>query len=331
MNPVTTWVKELSHCWPVLAPSGLEVASAPLPLMTANGQCRVAVDGAGARHLLIPLGPSERPSLGDEEGAVTVRVRTHSFGTGPTRYVDISCFRLDLFDLFDDVLTDVLVAIEAAMESPAETAIAVVNRWRSLLQIRSRRVLTYVGQLALFGELFVLKMTEERNRVRISSWRGPLREPHDIVLDDRAVEVKTVGLASTSIEIHGVRQLEPPGVPLALVVVSVEEDPDGRTLPELVTSLLDTVDDRSEAIRRLGAVGYTVRDSEHYKQRFSVPTVEHVEVSDNTPRIVPSTFAAGGVPGGVDRLVYSVELSSLRSWLTAGEPALRDWLGTEKS
>ncbi len=327
MTAPRDWLRELSHSWPLLqGERRTEIATAPLPLGDAATPVRAGVDGTGARHLLVPVG-DEEIRLEPVEGALLAEVRTYTFASVPRRYVDISCSRPDLFRILDEILSDILVGVADAPHAPAHAALHVLEHWRTLLATRRARLLTLVGQMSLVGELTVLDLITRGDALDISCWRGPRREPHDIVLPRLAVEVKAIGTTSTEVEIHGVHQLEPPGVPLALVLATVAQSDSGTTLPELVERILARATDRGRAVRLLTAAGYAQADAERYRERFAVTEIAHTEVTDTVPRIVPKSFGVSGVPAGVDGITYRIELGALDSLVARGETALTDWTG----
>jgi hypothetical protein len=319
------WLTELQHTWPVLSPhTQTEISTSPVQLGSADA--RVGLDGAGGRHLLVAIAdPNDTPASDEVDGSLVVRIRTYTFAGTPRRYVDIVCNRPDLFDLFDEVLSDVADCLETA-DRPTIAAAEVVERWRALMATRPARMLTLTAQMSLVGELHILMTTAPDQAIDIATWRGPLREPHDIRLPDRALEVKTLGSTSTTIEIHGIQQLDPPGCPLALVLVEVTETDRGRTLPEMVDELLDRATARSDAIRILATAGYSPVDADRYPQTYAVNEVAYVEVAESVPRIVHGSFAAGALPNGVDDVTYRVELEALDPVLIRGESALLAWV-----
>jgi hypothetical protein len=318
------WATELAHTWPLLEAEGpTRISSAPLPIPAVGGSVRIGVDGGDGRHLLVPVGDEEVRADG-LEGALTVLLRTYTFQDTPLRYVDVSCTRPDLVHAFDNVLVDILGQIEHT-PAPASTTVEAVSRWRALLATRRGEKLTLTEQMSLFAELTVLDAVTQGAELPSRWWRGPRREPHDIVTPARAVEVKAVGSTSVGVTIHGVDQLEPPGRPLALVVAEVAEDRGGRTLPELVDAVLARADDRGEALWLLTAAGFERADAERYQERFTISDIGHVEVSNALPRVVPSSFGAGGVPSGVSRIEYRLDLNVLDPLLIRGESALRAW------
>lgn len=328
MTGTHDWDRELRHSWPLLrARSATEVMTVPIQAVPGPDPVRVGVDGAGARHLLIPLDDGDAIRGDDGEATMSVRVRTYTFSRTPLRYVDIVCLRPDLFDLFDDVLVDVLGTISSGDGSPARKAVDVVSRWRALLGTRRGHLLTLVGQMSLVAELTVLDLVTRDVPLDISWWRGPLHAPHDIVLPDHAFEVKAVGTTASTVEIHGLGQLEPPGLPLALVLVDVQEGDDGTTLPDLVDRVLGRATDRGAAIRLLAGAGYSTSDADRYDERFVVTGLSTVEITDAVPRIVTSSFGAGGVPAGVAGVTYRLGLDALDTFVVRGESALLAWAG----
>lgn len=327
MNEASPWATELSHAWPILVADGGEVASCPLPLEVGGRSIRVAVDGVGSRHLLIPLQHGEQPPSDDRDGVLRLGVRTLPAGSVQMRFRSLTCHDADLFDVFDDLLADVLLAVEADPALAIVSTDGVVARWRALFRLRSGRSLSVVAQLGLFAELHVLLLVSG-DPVPVASWRGPLREPHDIRTGRVAVEVKAVGASSSSVEIHGVRQLDPPpGSPLALVVVRLEEEDRGSSLPEIAQRLMDRADDRGKARDLLGRAGYAATDAYRYTSRWAATETRFVEVGDGVPRVVDSSFATGAPAAGVERLTYSIELARLLPLTTLGENALVEWVG----
>jgi len=321
------WAVELDHTWPLLETKGsTSIASAPLPIEAGAGSVRVGVDGGQGRHLLVPVG-DEDVRADDVEGALTVLLRTYTFHDTPLRYVDVACTRPDLAHAFDNVLVDVLGQIEHT-PTPAGTTVEALSRWRALLATRRGIKLSLTEQMSLFAELTVLDLVTRGERLSAQWWRGPRREPHDIVTPRRALEVKAVGATSSTVTIHGIDQLEPPGLPLALVVVEVAEDPNGRSLPELIDAVLSRVEDLGEALWLLTAAGFERVDSDRYDERFTVVDVGHVQVSDALPRVVESSFGPAGLPMGVSRVAYHIGLDILDPLLTRGEHALRTWAAT---
>ena len=92
--------------------------------------------GGGNRHLLVAVDAADRKAPDDVVGAVLVNRRRLTFETTAT-YLDVQCVRADLFDLFDDLLSDVIDVVDGG--GGADAAVEVIDRWRSLLAVRGRQ------------------------------------------------------------------------------------------------------------------------------------------------------------------------------------------------
>lgn len=324
MTPTRRWQRELLHTWPVLRPTGSAEFATSVIQLGAERRVRLAVDNHATRHLLIPTGEEEL-QVDPVEGVLTVGTRTDSFSGSRIRHLDIGCRRVDLFDVFDELVCEVLSAIEGTTRSPTTTALEVIDKWRTLLTARGGRLLTLPRQVALFAELTVLDILAEVSELHSSWWRGPLREPHDIVGPSAAIEVKAVGAASSEVEIHGAHQLDPPGMPLALVLIETTEVADGRTVSDLARSFLNRASDAGLARRLLAQAGWCPADADAYTTRFAANQIVHIEVSAEIPRVVPELFVAGDLPTGVVSMNYSVAVDALNPHAVRGESALQEW------
>lgn len=290
---------------------------------------RLAVDREGLRHLLIGVRRTDRRVPEDVIGALTVKRKVYTFDGPAAMYLDVRCTRGDLFDIFDELLRDIVTVVLDG--GGADTAIEVIQKWRSLLAIRGRQVLSQSAQRGLFAELHVLRIAQADGPIDASFWRGPLQEPHDILMPWIALEVKSVSSQSHSVEIHGAQQMAEPGRPLALVLVEIDEDPTGETVAEMAARLLNDAADRELALSRLTMAGYSQTDSEAYPALFKVRRVRHLVVNDRTPRIVPQAFANGALPEGLLYLNYGLDLHALEQYLIDGESSLQQWIETPQS
>lgn len=316
---------ELSRRWAILGPTSGDSFLLTSTIEESSGSdVRVGVDRMGARHLLVAVAIEDRRIPEDVMGALQISRKVYSFDGNKAQYLDIECIRADLFDLFDEVLVDILVAFAGSRR--ADTAVEVIERWRSLLSARGRNVLSMSAQHGLVAELYILTLAFRGSLVDACSWRGPLGEPHDLVLSGCAIEVKAIGPKSRVIEIHGPDQLEPPGKPLALVIVELVEDESGSSLADLADELIRTAMDRESAIHRLAMAGYSPADSHLYAIKFKVESIRFVLVGRHIPRIVAAAFAADIFPSGIAYLNYGVEIAALEPFVVRGETELAQWI-----
>ncbi len=191
---------DLSNRWAVLGPATADDNLLSSALSSSSGrELRIAVDRAGNRHLLVAVDTTDRKNPADVIGALLVKRRRLTFDTTAT-YLDLQCTRADLFDLFDDLLSDVIHVVDGG--GGADAAIDVIDRWRSLLAARARQHLSQAAQRGLIAELYVLQLVYGSDPIDVDTWRGPLGEPHDVVTATTALEVKSMGSLSRNIEIQ---------------------------------------------------------------------------------------------------------------------------------
>lgn len=315
---MTDELSVLERAWAVLeAPRGRELSSYPVDVAFGGLPCRVALDSAGTRHVLIPvdsepLQPDSRPSV------LGLTIRRLAFGNEESNYVDLSCAEQDLFAEFDDVVADVLEAAQEA-ERPGSAAVRAVGRWRRLFRSRLVRGLSHQAKLGLFAELTMLSaLLDTEPTLPVDLWRGPLREPHDFETPRACLEIKALGLDTDTVTIHGLAQLDThDDKPLELVLVAVVEDPDGTTLAELVSRLRDRVHSRAELRSRLNAAGWSDNTGAEDSEAFIAGEVRRIAITDDVPRLAASSLVAGALPNGVDELSYAVDVAALLPHATA--------------
>jgi hypothetical protein len=302
----------LERAWAVLTPPrSTQYASYPLELHLAGSAVRVALDREGTRHLLVPteneaVTPDTRPSV------LQLAIRDLHFGDGVRTYVDLSCTDRELYSEFDEVVEDVLDAL-AETDRPGTETVRTVSRWRRLFKSQLFRGLSLQAKVGLFAELSVLSSLLERDpKLSVECWTGPLRKPHDFEATARCLEVKGIGADSDGFVIHGLEQLATHDArPLDLVVITVEADPEGTSLEDLVAQLRERVSSRGEFRRLLNASGWSDDQTTPVVDYFSISSVMHVEVGEATPCVVPDTLVDGKLPPGVSDVNYRLDLGEL--------------------
>jgi hypothetical protein len=307
----------LHRAWAVLSPPETsELASYPLDISVARTPCRVALDRSGTRHLLIPTADEEAVTLDPRPSVLRLASRRLAFGGAPTRYIDVACSETDLFPEFDDVAADVLEVV-ADSDAPAIAAVQVIARWRRLFRAgAAARHLSHEAKLGLFAELSVLvALLEAGPGTTVDMWRGPLREPHDFEAPTRCLEVKGLGPDSDRIVVHGLAQLAGHDArPLDLVLLTVENDPDGTGLDELIDRARAARTPQSLFLSRMVAAGWPATGQlalPSNEDRFTVTRCLRVRVGDGIPRLIPHDLVNGTLAPGIGGLRYQVELPAL--------------------
>jgi len=240
------WRLELRRTWltlPAASPVAGQFEAAPMAESPA-GPIRVAVDETGQRVLLVPSGsigglPSGGPAL-------TIEEKRYTFGTDTRNLLVVGCTDAELFGVFDEFLTSLLDEI-AQSEDPALVTLAAVDEWRGLLNARTRESLTVERELGLAAELLVLEILTSDGSFDPGIWRGPLREPKDVVGPDYWVEVKGIGIRQERVTINGIDQLaDVEGAAGGyLSVLMLERSDKGRSVSEIVSVLRSRCGDRA--------------------------------------------------------------------------------------
>jgi hypothetical protein len=310
---------ELQRAWAVLsAPRTAALSSYPLDVTAGALACRVALDGAGLRHLLVPapgeiLAPDRRPSV------LSSSVRALTFDREMTTYVDIWCNEPDLHAEFDDVIDDLLDAVDGAA-APGATALAGLSRWRRLFRTRLMRGLSAEARIGLFAELTVLRaLFDSEPSLPVEVWTGPLGQPHDFETPIRCLEIKATGPHHEPIAINGIEQLDThDGRPLELLILTVLPDPEGTTLTELIDIVRLATGGAGGFGQRLQRLGWQPDPLTIDTDAFVVGEMLRVPITDSTPRLVPASLAAGALPDGVSDLSYRLDRDALTAHAAQG-------------
>jgi len=280
----------------------------------------IGMDAQSQRHILIKLFESDLDL--DDRQTRGVRVATRELGGEghePGRYIDLVCQDPSGHSAFDLIGGEIAERLIVGAD-PASVAVAkVIGKWRRFWGQVPRSILSTSEQLGLFAELWFL-ITWLAPRVSVTEamkrWRGPLGSRHDFEWVGRSVEVKATTSTRGAIHrVNGVDQLEPPeqGELLLFSLRLREEAGAENTLSAVIRICQQAVADDADAASmldsRLAQAGYSpVHDSEYAKMHLRVVGEGLYRVTNEFPRIVPTSFTAG-LPVGVERIEYEVNLS----------------------
>jgi hypothetical protein len=312
MQNADNWREVVTRGWAALAatPStGPGVQTLSLPAGPV-GATRLHIADDGFRHLLVrSTRPDEAP--GPSGDALKVEVRTLTFDGVDEDFIDVGCTRNDLFDVFDDLVVSI-VAETARTGDAAEATITMLSRWRELLRARTER-LTHQQEMGVFAELAVLeRLQRPETPFRAAWWRGPLREPKDVVVDGTGwAEVKAVGRASTQVTINGLDQLDDlDNLPGFLAVLVLTESDNGASVADLAARLRAGTPPEDHGLfdDLLLRAGWTDPGD---ARRWDID--EWIVVpATSCPRLRSAVFV-GGVPAAVTEVRYDLDIAVLRS------------------
>jgi hypothetical protein len=281
---------------------------------SAEGPALLAVDSQGLRHLLIPVRAGTK--FEPDERSSGVRLSSRSLldnGLG-TSFVDVSCRKPHLFEVFRSLVAEVLETLVTEPGRPATVAQRVLNRWRELLDRDRPGILSDEELVGLFGELLILKQLVQRTPGAVSIWSGPHGARFDFQRSTVCLEVKsTTSMERKIVHVHGIDQLDPgDGFDLYLAVIGLERVVDaGISVPEILGEIRQMAVDSLELASRLASIGYSEHDEAFYRERrFSLRSTDFFYVDGSFPRIIRSSFLMGDVPQQIESVRYAVDLTS---------------------
>lgn len=304
---------DLAATWIALTnqlPGAGEVRLAPLDLTTPDGEVFAGRDGTGRRHLLLPV-PYSTPIRIDRTSR-GVHVLRSEFVVNDERrsFVDVVCNEPELNDLFERLTEEILERLTEEPSKATRLSTEVLGRWRDLLE-RGRPALGRDALAGLFGELWYLqKVVEFDPARRVQVWTGPSGARHDLEATTIALEVKTSTIREGRfVEVHGTHQLDSTeGLELFLGFARIEVDRAGESVEDLVRRLKELGADPFLLDQLVAQTGWNEQDAD-LSERFVVSDHDLYAVDGSFPRIVADSFSLGGLPPGVLRLQYVVDMT----------------------
>jgi hypothetical protein len=288
------------------------LTTSALEMQTRHGPLLIAVDRAGGRHLLVPLGARQSIDPDRRSRAVHLTLRPLEDADTYRTYADLALMESSLTEVFTSLCEDVLIAVERDPSRAVRGVRVVLSAWRSLL-VGAGDPLGPEALVGLFGELIVLTQLAAIDSGIASCWHGPTGSAQDFHRGANALEIKTtVAPEGRQVRVHGVDQLEPVGGTLLLVWLRLRRDSqNGRSVPDLVDEAMRTVDDPAPVRSGLAALRYSEADRTHYADiRFTVAETASFLVGPGFPRITPAGLVGDALGAGLSDVVYTLDLDS---------------------
>lgn len=290
--------------------------SRTLEVKAGDRSVLLALDEMGHRHLLVPQGSTFLPA--NTRSPLAVSSQKFQFGPDEINmhgnYLDIQCQLPRLNTQFDTVVVDIVHQIESSTD-PAAAAFSTVSSWRRLfMNLAAAPAMSYKDRLAAFGELtFLQELAESRYDFQATWWTGPERESHDFALPTVEFEMKTVGEESDTVTVHGLDQLaKHDRIPLYLLVRTVVEDPEGRSVGEVLSEIIAGCQCAGEIREEAALVGISADEEDTV--RFKVISTQVAQVTSNFPRITRNQLK-DSVTDAVQRVEYDLSLRALKPHL----------------
>ena len=179
------------------------------------------------------------------------------------------------------------------------------NNWKVLIgnAISNKQVYSTIGELIAVEYLLDHGFSPK--------WSGVEMGTHDIELDDCSYEVKsTIKRYGYEVTISSLYQLKKAGEHLNLVFCRFEESQLGRSLDDVVGSIIMkgyAADKLEPALTRAGfEKGCTAR-----KKKYKLLEMKMFEVNDEFPKVTEESFKNDRVPENIIKFTYTVDLSGV--------------------
>lgn len=226
-----------------------------------------------------------------------------------SKYIDVS--------LLSAVVDEVLNQISGdTPEQIIDTCKKVIDRWKKILSLESRKKLSLIEQIGLIGELLCLKHFLEIDILRdVASWTGPDGGVHDFEFGNQSIEVKTTMTpGSKTVSISGLWQLEKINdLPLLLLHLEIRPDPMGINLGDLYDSIASIAGNQLEKFNSLLLnIGFEPHSRDEYSNfTFTLVQIAAYEILDDFPKLTSSSVGGIDPTGRVSDVTYSIDLSNL--------------------
>lgn len=292
--------------------SGLEIATVPAGVSTAEGPVRLALGKNGEARILLPLSSRESGKEIVGAPALNIGVSTYHHNAKQQRFLDLTCMTGELEKVFAELGDEILSRIEAG-STCADAAHSTIEEFRSLL-VRPNASQTPQSQVAgLIGELLLLNRLLDRDPAAWKCWRGPAGDRHDFASGPHSIEVKvSLSKGRTTVTINGFDQLEGhAGGSLHLLHFELEAAGSGMlSVNALGKAALGKASEPENLQQLLSALGCDdVSDSSWNHIAFRPEHESLYKVTEGFPRLVPSMLAGGASPAGISNVSYSTDLS----------------------
>ena len=297
------WTTELRRGWATLdTPMGDGISTMAVA-DTATGAVRIAIDGSGRRHLLVPISEDDRPTLLKRDGPLTMEMTKLAF-SGPTvEFVDVACDGVEFFEPFTDLCSALLEVVTDA-DQPAVQTTKMVQKWRDFLRAHDARRMRRQAELGLFGELWTLRVLVNEGLRDLETWTGPANASQDFTFRDGWLEIKTRGTEEL-VHIHGLEQLDDSaGRTGHLIVIDAAEDGDGESIGDLLAEI-DAELGNADVTEIAKSQGWRPHDEPN---RWAV-TGAWTAAASSIPRLIPSAVA--NLDRRVQNVTYTIEMTAI--------------------
>lgn len=325
-------LEEMETSWGTLQPpeSPEGVSGRRATGMPRGQPVYLAIDAQERRHLLIQVPDNTAPISQQQTRGLEVSASRYRMGSDPEAlYVDLVCVDQAQNPTFCAVAEDLLRVMARPHGRARDVIISALSRWRTFWSTGSEGM-SRERALKLFGELwFMRRWLAPVSAEVLGSWQAADDARYDYQWPAVSVEVKAAESKGHEEAQHLVSSLEQMDDPeegrLFLFSLQLHEDTlAADSLHGLVDGLAAEIKDDPRALadldRKLSLQGYSAGDRTSPARRLRVVAERLYRVEDGFPRITRRMLQAGGLPAGVTKLGYTLDMGVCQPWLVAAAP-----------
>lgn len=289
--------------------------------MPVYGNAFLLIDSS--HHIDINIGYEElnqKTLLIQKSGIVPELPSSKSIAASNYQFADgtwVLSFRLVLSDndeVFLRFCWDIIESSRDVSENIIDFIIERYLKWQRLMEYKRPNILPSASQKGLIGEiLFLTKCTKIMGLQKaLESWCGPEGADQDYIYDSTWTEIKATTLASTTIIISSLEQLDTDNdgsIILYRIDKTTDSDTNGFTLADMVqnTRTLFSRNLKSKELFELRLFQYGYKDLPEYgKQKYRFCGVEEYLVDGTFPRITK-----GNIAYQITSARYTIDLASI--------------------
>lgn len=224
-------------------------------------------------------------------------------------------------DIFLKLCLDLIEHIKPSEQNPNTFHLICrrLKKWQSLLSGKTRNLLSTNEVQGLYAELYflaeLLKSDRSPESTIIQGWKGPEKTQHDFILDDMAIEIKSIaGDQRAKIRITSEDQLDTHLGRLYLRVYFLSQVQDsGESLNAIVKRIINQLTDReNKDLFELKLESARYIDIQDYDlPMFRVKDCRSYLVVDDFPRVTRKNL-----PEGIETVTYDLVLASIDRFRT---------------
>lgn len=287
-----------------------------------NSQIWIAVDNLSVRHLLVRVPDGVQAPESKAKGLEITIGRYQVKLEDEADYIDIACTDNSVFEIFAFFSFDLIGRLtDVPLATRAEVTADTLYRWRWFWDAPAVRMSKHTA-IGLFGELWFLYRHAGVTPTNIKAWCGPDSSQHDFQWHNVSVEVKTTAYGASGSIVHPITDLDQLADPesgcLYLYSLKLKRDQlAANTLAILVERCLDLLESHPQALdafnQKIAKYGYNPVDESSTRIPYRIVEEAIYEVDSGFPRLVVDSFV-DGVPVGVVKVSYEIDMSQCKAW-----------------